>query len=61
ALLAARAPRLERALKKVTRSGGEVVLIDGTLARTRRRAGEENRPNYSGKHREVRPPLGQGL
>ncbi|MFH9355789.1 IS5/IS1182 family transposase, partial [Kitasatospora sp. NPDC017646] len=31
ALLAARAPRLERALKKVTRSGGEVVLIDGTL------------------------------
>ncbi|MFH9354928.1 transposase family protein, partial [Kitasatospora sp. NPDC017646] len=51
ALLAARAPRLERALKKVTRSGGEVVLIDGTLVRTRRRTGKENRPNYSGKHK----------
>ncbi|MFH8388019.1 transposase family protein [Kitasatospora sp. NPDC018058] len=50
-LLAARAPRLERALKEVTRSGGEVVLIDGTLVRTRRRTGEENRPNYSGKHK----------
>ncbi|MFJ2864041.1 transposase family protein [Kitasatospora sp. NPDC087314] len=50
-LLAARAPRLERALKKVTRSGGEVVLIDGTLVRTRRRTGEENRPNCSGKHK----------
>ncbi|MGI5135388.1 hypothetical protein [Streptomyces sp. CA-106110] len=30
-LLAARAPRLDRALKKVTRKGGHVVLIDGTL------------------------------
>jgi hypothetical protein len=38
-LLAARAPRLERALRKVTRKGGHVVLIDGTLIRTRRRTG----------------------
>jgi hypothetical protein len=33
-LLAARAPRLDRALKKIARSGGEVVPIDGTLVRT---------------------------
>ncbi|WP_406278714.1 transposase [Streptomyces sp. NBC_00191] len=50
-LLVARAPRLDRALQKVTRSGGEVVLIDGTLVRTRRRTGAENRPNYRGKHK----------
>jgi len=37
ALLAAQAPRLDRALKKITRAGGEVVLLDGTLIRTRRR------------------------
>ncbi|MFE2490976.1 hypothetical protein ACFXGR_48835 [Streptomyces mirabilis] len=30
ALLAAQAPRLDRALKKVAKRGGEVVLIDGT-------------------------------
>ncbi|MFI9366605.1 hypothetical protein ACIG5E_36985 [Kitasatospora sp. NPDC053057] len=29
-LLAARAPRLGRALRKITRQGREVVLIDGT-------------------------------
>ncbi|MFE5586085.1 transposase family protein [Kitasatospora sp. NPDC056531] len=50
-LLAARAPRLDRALKKITRKGGVVVLLDGTLVRTRRRTGDENRPNYSGKHK----------
>lgn len=50
-LLAARAPRLDRALKKIARSGGEVVLIDGTLIRTRRRTGADNRRNYSGKHK----------
>ncbi|MFF3404497.1 transposase family protein [Streptomyces sp. NPDC002659] len=27
------------------------MLLDGTLVRTRRRTGEENRPNYSGKHK----------
>ncbi|MCM8556169.1 transposase family protein [Streptomyces sp. STCH 565 A] len=48
-LLAARAPRLDRALKKIARSGGGVVLLDGSLIRTRRRAGGENRKNYSGK------------
>ncbi|MGW3765424.1 transposase [Streptomyces sp. NPDC005131] len=36
--------------KKVTREGGHVVLIDGTLIRTRRRTGADNRRNYSGKH-----------
>ncbi|MFE9251868.1 transposase family protein [Streptomyces sp. NPDC007088] len=50
-LLAAKAPRLDRALMKVTRQGGEVVLIDGTLIRTRRRTGKADRRNYSGKHR----------
>jgi hypothetical protein len=50
-LLAAKAPRLDRALRKIVRSGGEVVLIDGTLVRTRRRTAEANRRNYSGKHK----------
>jgi len=50
-LLAARAPRLDRALKKITRNGGGVVLLDGSLIRTRRRTGTANRKNYSGKHR----------
>ncbi|WSJ40657.1 transposase [Streptomyces sp. NBC_01240] len=50
-LLAARAPRLDRALKKIARSGGGVVLLDGSLIRTRRRTGTENRKNYSGKHK----------
>ncbi|WP_433920747.1 transposase family protein [Streptomyces canus] len=50
-LLAARAERLDRALKKVTRKGDHVVLIDGTLIHTRRRTGADNRRNYSGKHK----------
>ncbi|MFF2410475.1 hypothetical protein [Streptomyces sp. NPDC058092] len=50
ALLAAQAPRLDRALKKVARRGGEVVLIDGTLIPAQRRAGRADRRNYSGKH-----------
>ncbi|WP_234332098.1 transposase family protein [Streptomyces sp. NRRL F-5650] len=50
-LLAAQAPRLDRALRKVAKQGGEVVLIDGTLIRTRRRTGKTDRRNYSGKHR----------
>ncbi|UXY30819.1 transposase family protein [Streptomyces sp. HUAS TT20] len=50
-LLAARAPRLEPALKKIARKSGVVVLLDGTLVRTRRRTGDANRPNYSGKHK----------
>ena len=31
--------------------GGGVVLLDGSLIRTRRRTGNENRKNYSGKHK----------
>ncbi|MEU9283089.1 transposase family protein [Streptomyces sp. NPDC048341] len=50
-LLAGRAPRLDRALKKIARNGGVVVLLDGTLIRTRRRTGKENRKNFSGKHK----------
>ncbi|WP_405576400.1 transposase family protein [Streptomyces sp. NBC_01092] len=49
-LLAAKAPRLDRALKKIARRGGEVVLIDCTLIPTQRRIGTANRPNYSGKY-----------
>ncbi|MFI9203679.1 transposase family protein [Streptomyces sp. NPDC053048] len=45
------APRLDRALKKVTKLGGEVVLIDGTLIPTQRRTGRADRRNHSGKHR----------
>ncbi|MGV9232453.1 transposase family protein [Streptomyces nigra] len=50
-LLAARAPRLDRVLKKIARKAGGVVLLDGTLIRTRRRTGTQNRKNYSGKHK----------
>ncbi|PCG86945.1 IS5/IS1182 family transposase [Streptomyces sp. WZ.A104] len=50
-LLAAQAPRLDRALEKIAKQGGEVVLIDGTLIPTQRRTGRADRRNYSGKHR----------
>lgn len=50
-LLAARAPRLDRTLKKIKAAGGAYVLLDGTLVRTTRRSGPDNRPNYSGKHK----------
>ncbi|WP_232837940.1 transposase family protein [Streptomyces atratus] len=50
-LLAAQAPHLDRALKKVANRGGEVALIDGTLIPTQRRKGRADRRNYSGKHR----------
>lgn len=50
-LLAARSPRLDRALVKVAKDSGCVVLLDGTLIRTRRRTGQANRKNYSGKHK----------
>ncbi|MFF8316238.1 transposase family protein [Streptomyces bobili] len=52
-LLAAQAPRLDRALKKISRQGGETVLIDGTLIRTQRRTGKADRRNYSGKHHSL--------
>jgi hypothetical protein len=50
-LLAARAQRLDRTLKKIKKEGGQVVLLDGTLVRTRRRTGTADRRNYSGKHK----------
>jgi hypothetical protein len=51
-LLAARAPRLDRALAVIRKQGGEVVLLDGTLIPTRRRSGAANRRNYNGKHKK---------
>jgi hypothetical protein len=50
-LLAARAPRLDRALAAISRQGGEAVLLDGTLTPTRRPRGTANRKNYNGKHK----------
>ncbi|WP_337824516.1 hypothetical protein [Amycolatopsis sp. A1MSW2902] len=50
-LLAARAPRLDRVLRRLAARGAVVVLADGTLIRTRRRTGVQNRRNYSGKHK----------
>ncbi|BBC29533.1 hypothetical protein SGFS_008270 [Streptomyces graminofaciens] len=50
-LLAARSPRLDRALAKVAKDSGCVVLLDGTLMCTRRRSGRANRKSYSGKHK----------
>ncbi len=50
-LLAAKAERLQRALRKIVRKGGCLVLIDGTLVRTRRRSGREKKSFYSGKHK----------
>ena len=52
ALLAARAARLERVLRRLATAGAAVVLVDGTLIRTRRRTGSANRANYSGKHKQ---------
>ena len=51
-LLAARAARLDRVLRRLVARGGAVVLVDGTLIRTRRRTGRANRANYSGKHKQ---------
>lgn len=50
-LLATRAPRLDRAMKKIARTGGGVVLLDDSLIRTRRRTSTANRKNYSGEHK----------
>ncbi|MGW8701761.1 hypothetical protein ACWGOK_33395 [Streptomyces eurythermus] len=47
ALLTAQSPRLDRALTKVAKQDGEVVLIDGTLIATQRRTGKADRRNYS--------------
>ncbi|MGW7520978.1 transposase family protein [Streptomyces sp. NPDC054796] len=50
-LLAARAPRLDRALNKSAKKGGVVVLLNGTLIRTRHHTGTDKRRNYRGKHK----------
>jgi hypothetical protein len=49
ALLAARAPKLRRALARAKRAGHAYVVIDGTLIAVDRVAAD--RPFYSGKHR----------
>ncbi|WP_225840136.1 transposase family protein [Streptomyces sp. NK08204] len=48
-LLAAGAPRLDRALRAMARRGGQAVLIDGTPVPTQRRTGKANRPSCSGR------------
>jgi len=58
-LLAARAPRLDRTLRKIRASGGEVVLLDGTLVGTRRRTGKDNRRTFSGSPPPARDPRAQ--
>src|SRR5262249_47373186 len=49
ALLAARSPRLHKALRTATKAGHASVVIDGTLIPIDRVAAD--RPFYSGKHR----------
>jgi Helix-turn-helix of DDE superfamily endonuclease len=49
ALLAARSPKLPKALRKATKAGHAYVVIDGTLTPIDRVAAD--RPSYSGKHR----------
>lgn len=51
AVLAARMPRLPRALATAVRAGHQYVLLDATLIRTRRRNGPRKRKDYNGKHR----------
>lgn len=48
--LAARAPRLDRTLRKAARAGHEYVLLDATLIRSTRRHGTAGRRTYNGKH-----------
>jgi hypothetical protein len=47
----ATAERPDRALKRIIRKGGHVVLLDGTPVRTRRRTGSDNRRSHSGRHK----------
>lgn len=50
-LLAARAERLDGALKKTVKRGGTVVPIDSMLIPVRRRTGTDDRPDYSDKRK----------
>ncbi|MDX3111763.1 transposase family protein, partial [Nonomuraea angiospora] len=49
ALLSARSPKLDRALRKAKRDGLHYLVLDGTLIRTDRI--KADRPYFSGKHR----------
>jgi DDE superfamily endonuclease len=55
ALLAARAPKLRRAVRDARRAGYAYVILDGTLIATDRVAAD--RPFYSGKHKHHRMNL----
>ena len=50
ALLAARAPKLRRAVRDANKAGYPYVVVDGTLVEIDRVAAD--RPFYSGKHRK---------
>ncbi|UOX92464.1 transposase family protein [Amycolatopsis sp. FBCC-B4732] len=52
ALPAARARRSGQVLNRLARSGASVVLVDGTLIRTRRRTHRANRANCSGNRKQ---------
>jgi hypothetical protein len=54
ALLAARAPRLRKAVRDAARAGRSYVVPDGTLIPIDRVAAD--RPFYSGKHAKLRAP-----
>ena len=51
-LLAARAPRLRKAVRDAKQAGLALVVLDGTLIPIDRVAAD--RPFYSGKHKEAR-------
>ena len=52
-LLAAKAPRLERALGKIARSGGEAVLSTAPSCAPADAPGKPTGKNYSGKHKST--------
>ncbi|MFD7407800.1 hypothetical protein ACFV7R_35245 [Streptomyces sp. NPDC059866] len=60
-LLAARAPRLEQVLARIARSGGSVVLLDGSLIPTQRRAGIPAGVGAGGPQPARDRPLTDGL
>lgn len=59
-LLAARAPRLDRALRQIAWRGGEVVLLDGALIPTLRRTGADNRPKLTPGQKQANQILAAG-
>ncbi|WP_299542245.1 hypothetical protein [uncultured Streptomyces sp.] len=60
-LLAAQAPRLDRALRRVAEQGREVVLIDGALICTLRRTGRAGRRSYAAGVPADQTGIGTGM